>query len=267
MAVAPFQSGYNTWPMVWPGVSGPILGNPPMETETPDLYYVGTGPDQIFRCWGLAAGTYNKKTYGIDEESSELDDFRAYKNPSGHVESVRGFDFNREIDVIPQSDLVTVEVTGFENFRHGLSIVERIIANVYVEMNDGERRFNFDGRDPWAYEIGAFEDFGFEWALVREELSSKPQCMASAGLVDRVQGAILPGVPVFPPWCDARYGSRVQLGPASQWLIPARSRVRLVCTIRGASGMFVRLGGRVSGYHQQGGKRKAAIESAVSRRT
>lgn len=267
-------SRFDRLPAVFPGGGlGPLQTNVLRAIETPELYRVGIGPAHVQRVFGADIGTYGPG-WGIDEYDTPLDAYRETKSPSESSEVVRWIDVQRSVEVRPRNVGDVWEVAGFALEGSSVGVIERLETFLRIEcLSPGGALLAtgvVDGSRPWqdtfSHPDPSVAPLEWVWSLSYRAVATRPYCGSqSAGYAGPAPGTTPSGRPLLPNWCDARYGaSREQ--SAAQVVCPARSRVRLSCFLRGSNSRYrVRVVGRIIGYKQNGGRREAALRSAVYR--
>lgn len=268
-------------PLAWPGGAAPLWVDHPASAQIPEVMramvpqqwgYPPAGADiggvQILARAGL---------YGLNSKSEQQDDFDQYQAPSEASEAVRPIVVQRCIDV--DEDDISEVGTAFELTRivhvpsAAIGIVERLPTMLNVEALDANKDpiFTFgntNGQDPCLDELqhpdAAVGPLTWVWRIVMQHVpSNSAPNLPLAGPAGA--GAVM-GDDLVPPWTDIRYGDLSRWGDRQQFVVRPSTQVRYWVTFFGPSGRYrIRVGARLAGYWQLGGRRGAALESVTDR--
>ena len=286
---------FDRWPLVWSGApTGPLVHNPPAAIETPDIYRVGVGQLQTFRRWGYPVGYIPpmlarhapvtwpaSESWGIGNNSDELNEWDKHQNPANAAERINYIDVQRCVNVDP-ADIVTTGV-AFELVHTqipsaAVGVIERV-PQIFEEVtaldDQGDPLFTFanlGGFSPCIREV-VHPDPAVVTPLTWRFLITQttvPYRGAPQGAPSGYEGPIIPalvgGQPILGPWSDIRYGDSHRYGDNVDLVANARTLVRYWVILFGPSDRFrVKVGGRLAGYWQQGGRYGAALDGATRR--
>ena len=221
--------------------------------------------------------------WGLGPESRELDDRNQFSQPWSSSESIRRIDVQRCIDVEPGdiiTDGVAFELAHFRSPSGAVTVLEQIptiwddvtaldvLGVPYYTFGslNGERvcRNRLVHPDPLVT-----EDLTWKFALTYTDDPSRGQGSDLSDLV--YKGPIRPdeirGHHITPPWTDARYGVANRWAEKQQFLAPSATVVRYWVVLSGPTLRFrVRVGARLGGFWQSGGRRGAALDAVQVRR-
>lgn len=221
-------------------------------------------------------------TWGLSPLSAELDGRNQYSLPSASSERIQQFDVLRCIDV-PANEIIpsgiAYELIHWRIPTGSVGIVEDTPTSwddvtaldagglpifTYNSLN-GERfcLHELVHPDPLVTEPLTWE--------FRLQFTDDPSQGHRAADSLAYQGPILPeiigGTSIIAPWNDARYGAQARWHETRQFIFSSSTIIRLWVVLRGPTARFrVRIGGRLSGFHQLGGRRAAALNSVLTRR-
>lgn len=262
----------------------PLIGFPPVvETEAAPGFargllapyrWVGA---QFATADEAIAGAANG-TWGINAESRDMDKPDRLEQPFAAVETVRPYDVQRCVEIaaseitpaplawelvhvrIPSGSLCVIEdiptifdeVTALDGA--GVAIL------TYAGLN-GERLCldELVHPDPLVTEP-------LRWRFHLEYIGDSYLQGTQLAYVGPVSPDQLVGQQILPSWNDIRYGADNRWGESKQCLAPGQSIVRVWIEITGPTDRFdVRVGARLGGFWQFGGRRGSALENATIR--
>lgn len=221
--------------------------------------------------------------WGLSPLSTELDYSNQFTSPYSSSEIVRRIDVQRCIDVDP--DQITPAGVAFElvhwRVQSGAIMVLEQIPTIWDDVT---------ALDDQGVEIFSYSSLNGE-RLCRDELihpdpavleplrwrfhltfSEDPSRHAPSATPDMTYvGPILPfeivGHPITPSWTDARYGALNRWAELQQFLVPSSAIVHYWVALTGPVDRFrVRVGARLGGFTQLGGRRGAALDAVQVRR-
>lgn len=217
--------------------------------------------------------------YGLNAESGIFDAWDKIQNPASASETVRMFDRQRCIAVDP--DAITPEGVAFELVRYeiptqAVGVVERI-PTIFESVDaldvDGVPVFSYsqiNGEQPCRSSLihpdPDVDPLTWEWIVTRNVAPYTTEMGAPDPYLGPVSPLLIGGDPMLPSWSDLRYGIASRWPDRQQWILTSRSVVRYWVVLRGEAGRWgVRVGGRLAGYWQSGGRRGAAVFAATHR--
>lgn len=229
------------------------------------------------------AGEALVKGWGIGPESGIFDYRNQFSQPYSSAESIRRIDVQRCVDV--DASLITPAGVAFElvHWRApaGSVVVLEQIPTMFDEVTalddqgvefysfgslNGERlcRNQLVHPDPlvtvpltWTFHITFSDDPSRNVPSVNPEMAYRGP----------VPPAEVSGQSITPPWSDARYGSQNRWAENQQFLAPSSVVVRYWVVLKGPVDRFdVRVGARLGGFFQSGGRRGAALDAVQVRR-
>lgn len=233
-------------------------------------FYVPTADDAFRDGWGISPA------------STELDDRNRYDSPYTAAETIRMVDVQRCID-IDAADIVPGGV-AFELGRMyvpegHIGVLEQIptmLDQVVALDGGGTPIFDFgslNGERLCRNELVhpdplVTEPLTWQFSLLWTDWSDFPGSpLAPAAYSGPVAPSAVQGVAIVRPWSDARNGSQNRWAQDQQYFAPAGSVARYWVTFRGPTERFaVRVGARMQGFVQSGGRYGAALQNALSRR-
>ena len=275
-----WAAGWNKYPTIQPGPTGPLAHNPFAALETPYVQYLGVGDEQQFRYWGIDVSGYPASQWWFKAHSGQLDAFDQFYSPDSASERVRTFDVQRCVSV-PDASIVPTGVS-FELVRAPalggfLSTIERL-PTIFDEVSaldeNGVKIFTYsqlNGLRPCLDQLvhpdpAVTEPLRWRFHLRVTHEASMREPIDSSAYQGPVAPAQMKGSDLLEPWSDFRYGDLVRWGDRQQIIVPARSMARLFVTLFGPSERFaVRVGARLSGYRQLAGRRGSAVNAATLR--
>lgn len=223
------------------------------------------------------------EAWGIGPKSTDLDFRNQFSQPYSSSEIVRRLDIQRCIAVDPNAIVTTGVAFELAHWRVPASavlVLEQIptIFDDVTALDDqgiplfaygsinGERlcRSELVHTDP-----AVIEPLTWEFHLTYTDDPDN----TSLGLANEMAylGPVLPqeilGNAISPPWTDLRYGSNNRWAEMQQFLAPSSVIVRYWIVLRGPQDRFrVRVGTRLGGFWQLGGRRGAALDAVQVRR-
>ncbi len=274
----------------------------PGEDAQQNLSFTGTGFPGVFESPGLelwkgtlvqfermgfrmpTAAEASRPGWGFSPESTALDDRNQYSSPISSSEIVREFDVQRCVEVQPGELLptgVTYELAHWRLPSGAVMILEDIPTifddvTAYDELGvpyhsygsiNGERlcRNELVHPDPLVTQPLTWQ-FSLTW-------TDDPSRNAPSSLPDLTyRGPVLPaeilGQHITPPWRDLRYGNlNAAWSHNKQFIAPSSVVVRYWVTLTGPTNKFrVRVGARIGGFWQLGGRKGSALASVLTRR-
>lgn len=288
--------GFNLWPAVWSGVTGPLTQNPLAMIETPEVQKLGVGPWLTFRRWAWPVGYLPHEVvgvppwqwargptqaWGISSDTEQLDAYDRVRNPAAASETLQAFDVQRCVTVT--EDQIVPTGVAFELVRFdavpgaAVGVVERlpsIFESVEAVDDQGVAIFSFgelNGENPCLSElVHPTPGIGSLTWRFSVTLTQRPFLLAGGQLPTPYLGPLAPeqiqGGELLPSWADARNGTAVRWPDRRQLITPPRVMVRYWVTLFGPQNAFrLRVGGRLGGYTQTGGRRGSAVAAATTR--
>lgn len=268
-------------PIAWPGGSSPLWADSPAGAQIPESLRA-----RVQRQWGYPPpGTdigevqllARAGLYGLNGKTDQQDDFEQYQAPSDAPEAVRHIVAQRCIDV-DEADIIPGGV-AFELTRivhvpsAAVAIVERVPTTFTVEALDEDQvaiftYSNTNGEDPCLKELAhpnpAVAPLTWLWRVVQNHVPSNGA--VNVPVAGPVTPSAIAGDDLLPPWSDMRYGDRSRWGDYQQYVVRPSTQVRYWVTLFGPTDRYrVRVGARLAGFWQLGGRRGAAIESVTDR--
>jgi hypothetical protein len=242
------------------------------------------GPLALYRRMGLHVSTAEEafaETWGISPASTELDHRNRYTSPYTAAETVRMVDVQRCVDVDP-GDIVPTGVS-FELCR--LSVPESHIGVLEQIPSMFDQVVALDAGGIPIFDFGSLNGerlcrnelvhpdplvnvpLTWEFSLLWTDAPDFPGHVGGpAAYPGPVPPSAVAGVAIGPPWTDARMGSQNRWSQHQQYYAPAGSVARYWVTLRGPTDRFaVRVGARIQGYIQSGGRYGAALQNALTR--
>lgn len=281
--------GYNALPTIWTGTSGPLEYNFAAAVQTPDIQRMGVGRIVTYRQWGFEVGYLPPgppqlwargpdQPWGLGNDSTELDDYDQHQSPADASEVLRSWDVQRCV-AIPAATIVPTGVL-FELVRFdrvpsaAVAVLENLphIIESAVALDDaGQPQFvysNLNGEEPCRTSLvhpnPLVAPLTWRWHVTATEVST------TGGQLSPLAGPTVPaaieGDDLVRPWADLRYGTAVRWGGDWQIVVRPRVVVRYWVEFFGPTNRYeLRVGARLSGYTQLGGRRGAAIDAATTR--
>lgn len=237
-----------------------------------------------YRRMGIRIPTANEafaKDWGITPQSRELDDRNQYTTPYSAAEVIRMVDIQRCVDIDPSAVVptgVSYELVRLVVPEGQVGVLEQIptMLDQVVALDaggvpifdfgslNGERlcRQQLDHPDPIVT-----EPLTWKWTLLWTDASDIP---GAAQQPTPYSGPVAPsavqGVTIGRPWTDARMGSQNRWAQDQQYLCPAGSVARYWVTFQGPTNRFgIRVGARLQGFTQNGGRHGAALQNVLTR--
>lgn len=220
--------------------------------------------------------------WGIGPDSTELDDRNRLTSPYSAAETVQMVDIQRCVDV-PAGAIVPTGVS-FELCRMftpeaHVGVLEQIpvMFDQIVALDaGGVPIFDYgalNGERLCRNELEHPDDavslpLTWEFNLLWTDWSDFPgNVVAPSAYSGPVPPSAVQGVSIGRPFTDARMGSQNRWAQFQQYLAPAGSVARYWVTLRGPTDRFaVRVGARIQGFVQSGGRYGAALQNAITRR-
>jgi hypothetical protein len=222
--------------------------------------------------------------WGLSPKSTDLDERNQYTSPFSSSETVRMFDVQRCVDVsaalITPTVGVAYELAHLRTPAGSVLIIEDLptIFESVEALDNGGVPFHSYGSlngeslclnelvhpDPLVT-VPLTWRFHLTW-------SDDPSSNAPSNQPDMTYlGPILPleifGQHITPPWRDCRMGGQNVWAERKQFLAPASCVVRYWVELRGPTNAFqVRVGARIGGFLQLGGRKGSALASVLTRR-
>jgi hypothetical protein len=221
--------------------------------------------------------------WGISPESNIFDHRNQYSQPYGSAESIRRVDVQRCVNVAASQIVSTGVAFELVHWRApaGSVVVLEQMPTMFDEITalddagvevysfgslNGERLCLNQLRHPdplvteplrWSFHVTFTDDPSRNVASVNPEMAYRGP----------VPPAEVDGQSITPPWTDARYGSQNRWAENQQFLAPSSVVVRYWVVLSGPVDRFdVRVGARLGGFYQQGGRRGAALDAVQVRR-
>lgn len=219
-------------------------------------------------------------SWGIGAASTDMDATDRLSEPYAAVETVRAFDVQRCITV--DSSLIVPEGVAFELVHQttpagSIGVVEdypTIFAEVTALDGDGNAVFtygNLNGSELCTNELVHPDPMVTEplrWRFQLDYINIAYLRGIDLRYVGGVPAAEMGGKAIIPAWNDLRSGSNNRWAEGKQCLVPASSLVRIWIELTGPMDRFdVRVGARLGGFWQFGGRLGAALNNATIRRT
>lgn len=260
---------------IYRGMSGDTYLRYPDETLVSYVQRRGLGELGVFR----REGTPLVSDFGFSPATTLWDDWDKYNNPASASEVLRPYDAQRCIVVDPGA--IVPSGVAYELAHHpiptgAVGILERV-PTIFEEIAaldaNGDPIFSFsqiNGERPCLTSLRhpdpAAGTLSWSWRLTVTTLSSSDGPLLPMLYVGPTVPLAIEGDDLIPGWTDLRYGIASRWGDRHQIVIPARAQVRLWVVLRGqANRWHVRVGGRVAGYWQSGGRRGAALVASTHR--
>lgn len=249
-----------------------------------DLEHIRDGPLVQFRALGLPIPTPAEALapgWGINATSRILDGPDQFARPSAASEVIQKFDVQRCVSI--DAGDITPEGVAFELVRQrvqtgSLMVLEdipTIFDGVSALDENGVAIFDYgglNGSEPCLSELVhpdvlVTEPLRWTFALV---WTDDPSTHAN-NTVEPNPGPVAPeraaGHHILPRWSDMRYGTDRIWGQHQQFLVSSSAIARYWVIITGPTDRFsVRVGARLGGFTQLGGRKGAALDSALIRR-
>lgn len=221
--------------------------------------------------------------WGVDTAARDLDILDQYSQPFAASEIIRKFSVQRCVQV--QSAQIVPAGIAFELVHWtipagSVGVIESIPviwSDVTALDQNAVPVFTYaglNGEDLCLDELVhpdplVLENLTWRFHLTYTDSPSRDLPSAVSPLTYRA--AIPPdhigGQNILPPWSDARYGHAEQWGQFEQYLFPSSTVIRYWIVLFGPTGRFrVRVGARLGGFWQLGGRRGSALESVLTRR-
>lgn len=281
------------WPSLDPVLSPvfPGSGYPPV-FEHPDAFYetsdrdLRLGPLVQFERLGFKQPTAQDAldpAWGLSPHSTVLDYRNQFDQPYASSEIVRRIDIQRCIEVDP--DQITPAGVAFELVHWRVPVgavcvleqIPTIWDDVSAIDDDGEAFFSYAGlngerlcRSELQHPDPAISEplrWRFHLTFTDDPSREAPTVIPDMTYLGPVLPAEIQGHPITPPWSDARYGANNRWAELQQFLAPSSSIVRFWVTLSGPVDRFrVRVGARLGGFVQHGGRRGAALDAVQIRR-
>ena len=221
--------------------------------------------------------------WGITPKSKDLDFRNQFSQPFASSEIVQRLDIQRCISVDPNDILPAGRAFELAHFRvpAGAVVVLEQIPTMFDQVEaldeNGVAIFSFGSvngerlcRNELVHPDPAVADpLTWEFHLT---YSDDPTFTADGVAGDMAYlGPVLPGEVlgngITPPWRDLRYGANNRWAEMQQWIAPSSVIVRYWAVLRGTQDRFrVRVGSRLGGFYQLGGRRGAALDAVQVRR-
>lgn len=234
--------------------------------------------------WGFdvpSADEARAPGWGIGPASTELDDRNQYSQPFSSSESIRRFDFQRCIDVLASTVVqagVAFELVHMRNPSGSVVVLEEIpmMFDDITALDDagvpifsygsvnGERlcRSELVHPDPLV-----LIPLTWRFAITYSDDPSQTPNTADLAYEGPIAPAAIRGQHITPPWTDIRYGANNSWADTQQWYSPSATVTRYWVVLAGPTDRFrVRVGARLGGFWQAGGRRSAALDSVLTRR-
>lgn len=221
-------------------------------------------------------------TWGLRPTSHELDGRNQYYMPSASSERVQQFDIFRCIDVPANAIIPTGIAFELVHWRIPTGSVG-IVEDIPISWDD------VTALDGAGLPIFSYNSLNGERLCLHELVHPDPLVTEPLTWEFRLQfsddpsqghrptdsmvyqGPIFPeiirGHSIIPPWRDARYGAQNRWAETRQFIVSSSTIVRMWIVLFGPTARFrVRVGGRLGGFHQLGGRKAAALNSVLTRR-
>lgn len=221
--------------------------------------------------------------WGFRADSTDLDERNQYRQPYASSETVRRFDLQRCVDVA--ASLITPDGVAFElvHWRSpsGAVVVLEQIPTIFDEVTaldeSGVEYYSFgslNGERLCRQELvhpdpAVTQPLTWKFHLLFTDDPSRNAPSVTPDLTYRgpVPPAEVAGNSITPPWSDARYGSQNRWAENQQFLAPSSVVVRYWVVLTGPVDRFVvRVGARLGGFYQSGGRRGVALDAVHVRR-
>jgi hypothetical protein len=221
--------------------------------------------------------------WGLGPDSTDLDQRDQYSQPYASGERIQRFDVQRCV-LVPASEIsplgVAYELVHWRSPSSSIVVLEQIptMFDQIVALDDaGVEYYDFgslNGERPcrnqlvhpnplvttpltWRFFLTFTDDPSREVPSVAPDLTYRGP----------IPPAELSGQAITPPWSDARYGSQNRWAENQQFFAPSSVVVRYWVILAGPVDRFrVRVGARLGGFFQSGGKRGSALDAVQTRR-
>jgi hypothetical protein len=221
--------------------------------------------------------------WGLSPKSTDLDGLDQFNQPESASEIINEVDKQRCINVT--SDQIIPAGQAFELVHWvvpvgSVGVIERL-PHIFEEVTaldaGGVPIFTYGGLNGENPCLGGIAHpdpvvgFPLTWRfhITRTDMASleDPSTASPLRYVGPVSPDSISGYNVLPPWRDLRYGTLSQFSTDTQYVLPASIVIRYWVVLFGPQNRFtVRIGGRLGGYWQLGGRKGAALSNATIRR-
>lgn len=274
--IPPGQSAQWSWvTAIYRGMTGDTYLRFPDETLVSFVQYRGLGELGVFR----RSGAPIVDDYGFDSSTKLWDTWDREAAPANASEALHPYDAQRCVDVdtgaiVPSG--VAFELAHYPIPTTSVGVVERL-PTIFEEISaldaNGDPIFSFaqiNGERPCLRALRhpdpAGGELSWSWRITATTISSGGGPEVFGEYVGPTLPLAIEGDDLIPVWDDLRYGIASRWGDRHQLLVSARSLVRLWVVLRGNPNRWrVRVGGRLAGYWQSGGRRGAALVASTHR--
>lgn len=222
--------------------------------------------------------------WGVTPKSTDLDERNQYDSPYSSSEIIRCIDVQRCVAVDPAVIVpggVAFELAHWRVPTGAVLVIEdvptifdRVDALAadgvtpilsYSELN-GERlcRDQLDHPDP-----AVTVPLTWQFFLVYDDDPTRqvPTTAPTTAYQGPIPPTAITGTPIAPAWSDARYGGQNRWAENQQYFAPSSTITRFWVVLRGPTSRFsVRVGARLNGFWQPGGRKGSALAAVQQRR-